>query len=268
MRSFQQMVCICSVLSTAWSLVGTTCSAHLIVFMTFELFYSIIQPHRAASFNTVKRAKIVIVCISLFDLSFNTPYFFITDNNGRYCVVDNAVAVSIPGRLFHWLHFTINFAFPFVSLISMNTVIIYTLQKRTQWMTSRSQGQSQGQGIKQSDGQIYVILILVTLGFLILTTPLYIVQLLTNFATGSSSHYYATLHLLYNIGEKTYFTNNGINFFLYVMSGKKFRSDLVRFLGCLKCKQTPDVTVSNSCDFRIMTSSVSKDVTIVREPTY
>ena len=93
-------------------------------------------------------------------------------------------------------------------------------------------------------------------------------QLLTNFATGSSPHYYATLHLLYNIGEKTYFTNSGINFFLYVMSGKKFRSDLVRFLGCLKCKLTPDVTMSDSCDFRTMTSSVSNDVTVVREPTY
>ena len=145
-------------------LVGTTCSAHLIVLMTFERFYSIIHPHRAASFNTVKRAKIAIVCISVFDLLFNSPYFFITDNNGRYCVVDNAVAV---GKLFHWLHFTLNFAFPFVSLISMNTVIIYKLQKRTQWMTSRTQGQNQGQGIKQSDRQIYVILILVTLGFLI-----------------------------------------------------------------------------------------------------
>ena len=81
----------------ALSLVGTTCSAHLIVFMTFERFYNIIQPHRAASSNTIERAKISIVCILLFDLLFKSPYFFITDNNGRYCVVDNAVAVSIPG---------------------------------------------------------------------------------------------------------------------------------------------------------------------------
>ena len=250
----------CAINSTL-SLVGTTCSAHLIVFMTFERFYSIIRPHKAASFNTVKRAKIAIVCISLFDLSFNSPYFFIIGNNGRYCAIDNAVATSVPAKFFHYLHFTINFVFPFVSLISMNTVIIRTLQKRTQWMTSRSQGQSQGQGIKQTDRQIYVILILMTLGFLILTTPLYIVQLVTNFGNGSSSHYYATLHLLYNIGEKTYFTNNGINFFLYVMSGKKFRSDLARFLGCTKCKQMPDVVASDSRDFGTMTSSVPNDVT-------
>ena len=36
-------------------------SALLVVSMTFERFYSIIRPHKAASFNTVKRAKIIIV---------------------------------------------------------------------------------------------------------------------------------------------------------------------------------------------------------------
>ena len=45
-------------------------NAFLVVSMTFERFYSIIRPHKAASFNTVKRAKIIIVGIFVFSFSF------------------------------------------------------------------------------------------------------------------------------------------------------------------------------------------------------
>ena len=39
------------------------CSTYLLIAMTFERFYSIIRPHKAASFNTVMKAKIIIVCV-------------------------------------------------------------------------------------------------------------------------------------------------------------------------------------------------------------
>ena len=37
--------------------------------------------------------------------------------------------------------------------------------------------------------------------------------------------------MFYHVGEKTYYTNYGINFFLYVMSGHKFRTDLRNLCG-------------------------------------
>ena len=39
-------------------------------------------------------------------------------------------------------------------------------------------------------------------------------------------------HLVFHISQKSYFTNYGINFFLYVISGQKFRSDLVSLFKC------------------------------------
>ena len=52
----------CSVSITVLS-AATDSSTWLILGMTFERFYSIIRPHKAASFNTVKKAKITIMCI-------------------------------------------------------------------------------------------------------------------------------------------------------------------------------------------------------------
>ena len=42
----------------------------------------------------------------------------------------------------------------------------------------------------------------------------------------------ASFHLYGSIAHKTYFTNSGINFFLYVMSGRKLRTDLVNLFKC------------------------------------
>ena len=50
------------------------CSTLLILSMTFDRFYSIIMPHKAASFNTVKRAKMTILCIVLFSIVYNIPH--------------------------------------------------------------------------------------------------------------------------------------------------------------------------------------------------
>ena len=61
-------------------------STLLIVSMTFERFYSIIQPHKAAWFNTVKKAKISIISIVIFSLFYNIPHVFVTSSQGTQCV--------------------------------------------------------------------------------------------------------------------------------------------------------------------------------------
>ena len=39
---------------------------------------------------------------------------------------------------------------------------------------------------------------------------------------------FAAYHLFSNIAQKLHFTNHGINFFFYVISGQKFRTDLAK----------------------------------------
>ena len=41
-----------------------------------------------------------------------------------------------------------------------------------------------------------------------------------------TSKAFAGYYLFYHIGQKTYYTNNAIIFFLYVISGQKFCTDL------------------------------------------
>ena len=58
--------------------VASLSSTGFILAMTFERFYSIIRPHKTASFNTFKRAQITIACIILLSILFDVPHVFMT----------------------------------------------------------------------------------------------------------------------------------------------------------------------------------------------
>ena len=107
-------------------LTSTTCSILFILQMTFERFYSIIKPHKAASVNTVKRAKIILAIIVISSVIFNTPHIFLTTHEGKDCVPWGRDMDRIPAQLHLYSSFTINFALPFVSLFRYKCRILTT----------------------------------------------------------------------------------------------------------------------------------------------
>ena len=111
-------------IATAVLWASTLSSTLFILSMTFDRVYSIIRPHKAASFNTVKRAKFTILCIVIFSSAFNIPYLFIITAKGAYCTTDLCQFVK---KLFMWLSYVIQFFVPFLSLLSMNSVIILNI---------------------------------------------------------------------------------------------------------------------------------------------
>ena len=205
--------------------------------MTFERFYSIIRPHKAASFNTVKKARVIIVCIVVICAFFSVPHFFMTSHEGTTCIPFDKGTDHIAGKLYYWIDIMLGSIVPFLSLLIMNTVVIHTLRKRSTLLLTRSETQDEGQGQNQgpsskgksSEKQITIMLLLVTFGFLVLSLPAYGMTLFTVFVDISNSpKLYAVYFLFISIGKKTFYTNFGINFYLYVISGSKFRSDLVK----------------------------------------
>ena len=157
--------------------------------------------------------------------------------------------------MYNGLSISIRSVLPFVSLLGMNTVIINKLRKRSQWIVSKTERQTQGQNTKNSEKQIYITLLLVTFTFLILSTPLHALIVWDRYVTGTTPYFYASYHLFYHVVEKVYYTNNGINFFLYIMSGHKFRADLVKLFRWKCNTSSPDGSVS--ADMNTVTSSVS-----------
>ena len=122
-------------------LMSTMCSILFILQMTFERFYSIIRPHKAASVNTIKRAKITIVVVIISSIFFNIPVIFTSTNIGKECV---AWARDVWDRPVFQVHYytsvVIKFALPFVLLLIMNSFIIHTLRTRSMLKITSSAG--------------------------------------------------------------------------------------------------------------------------------
>ena len=238
------------------------CSTLFILNMTFDRFYSIIKPHKAASFNTVKRAKITIGCVVIFSIIFNLPHLFTTTYEGRQSVPFGQGMEYVQGQLYYWLSLFVNFALPFVFLLIMNSVIIHTLRQRSLSKIKHELSAKESVSndnhrskFRSSETQIFAILLLVTFGFLLLTTPAYAFFLYVKFVNyHKSPEKFAEFYLFYNFAHKLYYTNYGINFFLYVISGKKFRSDLVKLF-----RKNSTKTGENSVDRNTVCSTIELD---------
>ena len=226
------------------------CSTSFILSLTFDRFYSIIMPHKAASFNTVKRAKITVACITIISFLYNVPHFYLSSNVSWECVLYGKENVYSFGELYYWLSFVVQFALPFVLLLVMNSIIIHKIRTRFKNPSiSNSIGDSnQGENsAKTSELQVFAILLLVTFAFLILTTPGHLlflfVMAIDFFAT---PRLFATYYLFYHVSHKIYITNYGINFYLYVISGRKFRRDLKNLF--------PDFKKHSKCDKQMIST--------------
>ena len=211
-------------------------STLLIISMTFERFYSIVKPHKAASFNTMTKAKITIVCCLLFSCLFNLPNIFLSINEGVRCV-----ALGIPSpfvEMYFWLTFVVAVILPFIFLLIMNGVIIHTLKTRSTNQITQFGNQSQGQRekvghqMKNAEKQLSITLLLITFGFIVLTTPAHLFTFYALLVKNDSPRMFAGYYLFYHVSQKILLTNNGINFFLYIMSGQKFRTDLLKLFQC------------------------------------
>ena len=76
------------------------------------------------------------------------------------------------------------------------------------------------------------MLLLVTTLFLILLCPTYVRFIYLSFADPDTPLEYANQILIFQITVRLYMTNSAVNFFLYCISGKKFRNDLKEILRC------------------------------------
>ena len=224
------------------------CSTYLLITTTFERLCSIIWPLKAASFNTVKRARIIIVCNFVTCFTYCIPFLFITGNRGKNCISNKFASVTVIGEVYYWLTQIFIFIIPFTSLLTMNSIIIYTLRKRSKLNISDSQGQSEGQTLKSKhfEKQILTMLLLVTFTYLIFNVSMRALNFYrTFFYTGNTPSYHANFHLTFLVGLQAFYTNHAINFFLYVLSGRKFRTDLRNLLIPRKSNKNEITTGSN-----------------------
>ena len=205
-----------------------------IVAMTLDKYIAIKWPHRAATHSTPGRARCIAASVFVFTFICNIPHFFLTGVFGGQCVA--YTTGGFIGRVVSWLFFVLNAVIPFTLLIHMNYVIVRSVRESRNLFRPR-EGTTQGmdrrqKNMKSAENQLTIMLLLVTTLFLILLCPTYFRFIYNVFARRDTPIEYAKSLLIYQASSKLYISNSGINFFLYCISGQKFRNDLKDILCC------------------------------------
>ena len=207
--------------------------------MTVDKYIAIKWPHRAATYSTPRRAKRTVATLYVCVCIYNIPHFFLSSVIFGRCL--NFGIPSVITSVYSWFSFVLNAVIPFTMLIHMNYVIIKVVRESRKLFGGNDVNTRQGidqametrqKTMKSAENQLTIMLLLVTTLFLILLCPTYFRFIYLVFAKRDTPLEYAKSMLIFQITAKLYITNSGINFFLYCLSGKKFRDDLKETISC------------------------------------
>lgn len=238
-RNFSELECILD----AFIVQVVSFSGVLVILaMTFDRYLAIRYPLKAALLCSVRRAKKTQVAITVTSIIFNTGHLFLTKKINGLCIVFGERGLA--AEIYSWMNVFIVAFIPFILLLCMNSAIIYSIKRRSFKIRKRASVD----GRRQADGQITAMLMAVSFTFIVLNLPYYIRHVMSSFYNfNTNAHTYAVYYLFYHITNKLYTTNSAINFFLYCVTGSRFRSDVVA-LFCRKAApgQNPISTLSRS----------------------
>ena len=220
-------------------------STFQVLAMTIDKYIAIKWPHKAATYSTPKRAKNIVISIWVFVLIYNIPHTFLTGVIERSCIAYSIVGVIT--KIYSWLTFVINAIIPFTLLIYMNYVIVKTVRSSRKMFVNNDAPTLEDAKqdvnnklatrrqikMKSAESQLTTMLLLVTTLFLVLLFPTYARYIYQSFVKRNTTYKYVSSKLFYEISLALYGTNSGINFFLYCISGQKFRNDLKEIICCI-----------------------------------
>ncbi len=236
----------------------------LIVLMTLDRCLAVKLPLEVKVWRTPTGAVITVFVSLVFVIGINLPYYFLAGyDDKRQCVAladDNDYSTLV----YAWCYFIIVSFLPCVGILIMNTIIICTLKRRRQFLNQRRSKAREmnevtsGSKYQDSEGeekkseristclmhrrsarerQMTFVLLLVSFAVLLLTEPQYIrriVYLILDQEAVSTPRSQASFILVHAITQKLFYTNNALNFYLYILGSKKFRTD---FLNVFRCKR-------------------------------
>ncbi|XP_076458317.1 putative G-protein coupled receptor B0563.6 [Babylonia areolata] len=231
----------------------------LLLAMTVDRFIVVRFPLKAQSWCTPKSALRAITAIGIFSFALNIQILFTrrigpsgNPEDPMMCYYPDPNVAYFIRKIYTWIDASIYSFISFVSLLVFNVLIIRELnrsQKFSKQFTSSGDthnneetkgGGGDGGAAKKAantNTNITVMLLLVSFTFLMLTSPVVIVLLYEKyFWSPASDAERARSFLTHAFVDNIMYSNHGVNFLLYTISGRRFRQELKKLLGRFCCR--------------------------------
>ena len=232
-------------------------SAWTLVAMTAQRAVCVLYPHRANVLCTVRKSKTIVVSTVLFMAAMHTHllygFQFTNDEDGKMCAASNDYMPFFL-EIWSWVDMLIFSLIPWLCLAVSNSLLVWKL--RVSVLEAKlSLGSGQADRItdrKKKSTSISITLIAVSTAFLLLTLPISVYQVLS-FIFWKNGYLKALLlslagYYAQEICFVLWFSNSCINFYIYCLTGSKFRREAKQILRCMfpehSDKQGRDTTAS------------------------
>lgn len=259
-------------------------SAWILVAMTVDRYIAITFPLKAIRLSTPRRARIVIGILILSTAAVSA-HFFVT------AVVETQPVIQEPLCVGHdkfkhflevtwpWIDATLYSFIPFAFLLVFNFLIIRS-HRRSLAVTSLLKAEKVGEkqlSISRATRRITVTLLVVAFAFIIMTAPKVILTIIRpavfNFKPAPNKTDFQILAqytLAASLVNLLLYGNHSINFFLYVLTGRKFREQLLNtFTHCRRRRLRrikPAVIECSSTETNVSSSRNSRSFSTEEQP--
>ncbi|XP_045163219.2 C-C chemokine receptor type 5-like [Mercenaria mercenaria] len=218
-------------------------SSWLLVAVTMERTISVVFPHKV-NVNCTRRNACLII-LTLFVFTFGVDAVVPATHSrvgygGFSCAPTTKAYLNFRNNVWQWIDFCMAFAVPFIFLVLGNTVIIVKLYKsRVKWKQMSGSGRQKDGNLGRKDSAVYVLMLALCIIFLLTMAPVTVYQICSPYRLIEIFALYRIdrdagwteyqLHLLqHTIVNLVAYTNAAFNFVLYVFTGTKFRTELIR----------------------------------------
>ncbi|XP_046332633.2 sex peptide receptor-related protein 2-like [Haliotis rufescens] len=228
---------------------GLTCAAFanwILIIISAERFTAVAFPMKVALIWSLRRAVGIIVCVFVFlGLVHSHIFASVTHYENYTCTVKTRFHQYIH-PYWYFTSATVYAFIPATCLIVFNVLIIVLLRRSS--ATRRhmlSESDASNVEARRQDRQVTIMLVTVAVTFLILTIPRCVcVIAYHSMCTGNADLMCTTRRQLFDtLTTQIADTNHAINFYLYVLTGRRFREN---FLKLFKCRQMLYMKVSSS----------------------
>ena len=189
-------------------------------------------PIKAKQIFTMIRVKVVSVSIVLLLFLVHIPTLidtkhFVDPESGEFiCKVFSWFGVAI----LPWMDFTLFLAIPFVVMVISNAGIIIGLTRAHAW-----RAQASGGAHSSTTRDTTFMLLCVSFAFLVFTLPFHIYMLYNILVLSDGENNNIDFFSFeFQFTQLLLCTNHAVNFFLYCVSGKRFRSEVKNMMLCRK----------------------------------
>ena len=210
-------------------------SAWLLVAMTIQRAASVVWPHKVSSTCTRRQARVSIATIVIFCFLLNSSLLYGLDIHPEFGIcyfTDYFVSKLLEALL--WQDLLMSSLLPFSFLLLSNSVLTWKVLQSVRAARARlHSGQTEQVDARQRKFMsMSVTLIAVSAAFIILTSPIGILSLasIINISNTDAINNDFVL-FLGGVGNLLWYTNSTINFFLYILTGSRFRQELKVLLG-------------------------------------